>query len=288
MIKTILVPVTGHKSDLPALEAAYRVGGPFQAVLECLEIHLGNIEIIRAVAVGQFSSDVSNTELIGKLQHQAREAQKAARATVERFRSEHAGDQSIIIEAREIAGDPVQQTIAYARYNDLLVLARVEDGAVFSTGDLGTILMACGRPVLLVPAKPITNHTSTSSVVIAWKDTAEAARAVTAAMPILHKAERIVVVTVEEDGGEYDKADAKAAAERLAAQLKKHGLNAQAQSIPRHGRPAPEAMLDGLNQLGADLLVMGAYGHSRAREMVFGGFTRHVLRSAAIPVFLFH
>jgi nucleotide-binding universal stress UspA family protein len=286
MIKTILVPITGHKADAAALEAAYRIGSQFDAVLECLEIHPGNIEIIRAVAVGQFSSDVSNTELIRKLQHQAHDAEKAARATVERFRSEHAGDRAVGIEPREIAGDPVQQTIAYARYSDLLVLPHVQDGNAFDTGAIGSILMACGRPVVLAPAEPAKNYTST--VAIAWKETAEAARAVTAAMPILHKAERIVVLAVDEDGSDADKGDVKAAAERLAAQLKRHGLNAEAKIASREGRQAPEAMLDAVKQSGGDLLVMGAYGHSRAREMVFGGFTRHVLRSAAIPVLLFH
>ena len=286
MIRTILVPVTGGGADERALEAALEIGRHFDAVIECLQIRLGNAEIIRAAALGQFRSGVSNTELLRSLQQQSQEAAKEASAVVERFRGAHAVHlgHGVSVEQHEIVGDPVQETIAHARYSDLLVLARNEKAGAFDTGDLGSILMACGRPVVLAPAEPVSSYTKT--VVIAWKETAEAARAVTAAMPLMYKAERLVVLSVEETGGDTDAIAA--AAGGLATRLRKHGLTVEAKSIARENRSAPETLLDAVRTLGGDLLVMGAYGHSRARELVFGGFTRHVLTSAQIPVFLFH
>src|SRR5437868_13172803 len=114
---------------------------------------------------------------------------------------------------------------------------------------------------------------------------AESARAMTAAMPLLAKADRIDVLTASEDD-----AEAKSCVDctdRVVQQLRSHGLNAYGRFVIPAGRSAADAVVETARGNGADLLVMGAYGHSRLREFVLGGFTQRILRGAAMPVLLF-
>jgi nucleotide-binding universal stress UspA family protein len=123
------------------------------------------------------------------------------------------------------------------------------------------------------------------TVAIAWKETAEAARAVGAAMPLLRKADRVFVLA----GDEGDAlAEGMESAVRLVGHLRRHGISAQPKAVLAAGRTLPEAILETAGELRSNLLVSGAYGHSRARELVFGGFTRHIIKEARLPVFLFH
>ena len=181
-------------------------------------------------------------------------------------------------------GNPVQNTTDEARFNDLVVLARATEQRGFSVDSIANILVGCGRPVLLVPnAEPGSlGHV----VAIAWKQTAEAARAVTAAMPMLVRAKKIVVLTAAEDGG--DPQQSAQSAERLAGKLRHHGLTVEAYGLSKQPGTAAETLFHKAKELGADLLVAGAYSHGRTRELVFGGFTRTVLGSGDLPVFLLH
>ena len=166
--------------------------------------------------------------------------------------------------------------VAEARYFDLIVTA----GGASHTSDL---VMGCGRPVVLAPARA--RDAINRTVAIAWKETAEAARAVTSAMPLLLKSERVVVIAANEGDGPSRIADSAA---RLVTQLGWHGTRAEARPILSEVRDVPEAILGEANDVGADLLVMGAYGHSRLTEFVFGGVTRHVLNNDTLPVLMFH
>ena len=118
---------------------------------------------------------------------------------------------------------------------------------------------------------------------VCWKETAEAARAVAAAMPLLVKAERVVLASVEE----HDPSLADGLAD-LSRQLVWHGVNAEVEFMSSAAGPAGEVLKATARSHQVDLLVMGSYGHSRMREIVFGGFTQSVLESAEMPVFLMH
>ena len=107
-----------------------------------------------------------------------------------------------------------------------------------------------------------------STIAIAWKETAEAARAVTAAMPILAKAKKIVVLTASESSADEDAE--MHPAEYLTRQLAAHGFKAEAREVEPGKRSAADALIAAAHEAGADLLVMGAYSHSRFRELVFG------------------
>jgi len=120
------------------------------------------------------------------------------------------------------------------------------------------------------------------TVVVAWKATPEAARAVTAAMPFLSRSKKILIVTVAEEQSVSDEEGA-----RLMTSLAWHGLDASTRHLRPDTHGAADTLLAAAAEEGA-LLVMGAYGHSRLREWIFGGFTERVLRDAAVPVLMMH
>jgi nucleotide-binding universal stress UspA family protein len=279
MIKKTLVLLTGLGCDVRALEAASLIASQHVARIECLRVHPAAMQIIAKAAFRQFGTKMGNTELIHALQKEAAKRTADARASFDAFARANAG---LNISWREVEGESVHTAIAEARYADLVVVGRSGAESEYSAEAVGSILVGCGRPVLLVPD----SHPQAigSTIAIAWKETAEAARAVTAAMPVLAKAERIAVISVSEDasGPAYEPA------ERLARDLVDHGLPAVANTVVPGGRPVADAVLQAARECGANLLVMGAYSHSRFRELVFGGFTRHVLHGCDLPVLLLH
>jgi nucleotide-binding universal stress UspA family protein len=191
-----------------------------------------------------------------------------------------AGRQSPTAQWLRQTGDEAYWVREYGRAADLLVVGRPADDEGVSLDTIEAALVGSGRPVLVVPAAPLVSLPET--IVIAWKAAPEAARAVTAAMPFLSKAKQILIVTVAEEEGLSDEEGA-----RLMTSLAWHGLNASA----RHLRPDRVGAADTLLAAAAEqsaLVVMGAYGHSRLREWIFGGFTEHVLRGAAVPVLMMH
>jgi len=116
---------------------------------------------------------------------------------------------------------------------------------------------------------------------ICWKDAAEPTRAITAAMPLLLKANRVIVTNVEEQGPA-----ANAAA--VARHLRWHGILAETQTIEARGQPIATVLSSVAKDCAADLLIMGAYGRGPLRETVFGGSTQSILEHADLPVFLLH
>jgi nucleotide-binding universal stress UspA family protein len=141
--------------------------------------------------------------------------------------------------------------------------------------------MATGRPVLIAPASAPARVSGT--VAIAWKNRPEAARAVAAAQPFVQMADRVIVLSVDEDA-ETDEGSC----ERLRYALSWHNPKTTVQRLKRDERPAVETMLAAAGAVEADVLVMGGYGHSRVREVIFGGFTRRVLTGADLPILMAH
>lgn len=174
-----------------------------------------------------------------------------------------------------------------ALHADLLVLGQ-RDGedpaaAAVPPDFVESVLLASGRPALLVPSGGWSGSLG-RTVVIAWKDTREAARAVAAALPLLQRADRVHVL------GWDGEAPSAVRGHRLDLDgyLRLHGVE-----VSWHrGGPEPEdlgeILLSRAFDLGADLMVMGCYGHSRAREWVLGGTSRSVLRGMTLPVLMAH
>lgn len=167
-----------------------------------------------------------------------------------------------------------------ARLADVTVMAL--ENATLDDEAVAAVLLESGRPVMLVPANA-SRHTSLSNILVAWNDSPEAARAVSAAIPLMRKAEKVTVITAEDGPLE------KSAADRLASYLVEEGVRASAMHSESASNMSVVArLLTAVKDTHAQLLVMGAYSHSRAREMIFGGVTRYLLRHSPIITFICH
>ena len=176
-----------------------------------------------------------------------------------------------------------------AFYADLLVLGQRNSTDVLAAGVPAdfpeSVMVASGRPALVVPWVACPSVVG-ETVAIAWKETREAARAVTAALPILQRARQVHVISWE---GKDEQASAvQGAGLDLDGYLRLHGVK----PVWHRGGAEPdrlgEMLLSRVFDLGADLLVMGCYGHSRAREWILGGTTRSILASMTLPVLMVH
>lgn len=171
---------------------------------------------------------------------------------------------------RQAVDYPHQAMADFSRLADLVVAGRpglINDPVLFPSVD--DLLMTCGLPVLLIPDWP--EPPPLRTVIVAWKNTREARRAVSDSLPFLHGADRVIVAGVaERDDQDALTLEVADVCERLSA----HGV--QASPILRTGEAGP-ALRALAGETGADLIVAGAYGHSRLREWVLGGLTRSLI-----------
>lgn len=283
MFKQILVPSLGAASVDTALELALKVAQPVEGHVEFLHVHPDARELARYASSLDLESSMFTGQIWDAIKEGDKIAAQRARKTFEDVCTEkNLGTASASF--REQEGNNLECTIAAARYADLVVMGRPERPEDLTTDGTADVLIESGRPLLLAPPAP--RNRGFSTVVIAWKPNASAVRAVAAAMPLLARAQKIHIVAVSERG---DDEGALSDAERLAAHLRAHGLKPQAGHVRAGERDAVEVLLEAADdKLSAGLLVMGGYGHSRAREYVFGGFTRRVLHAAPLPVFMAH
>lgn len=144
------------------------------------------------------------------------------------------------------------------------------------------VLFGSGRPLLVIPSDWKASDIG-RRIVIAWNGGREAARAVAAATPLLERADKVTILTIV---AEAEDGPAAASPEALAAHLGRCGLAAEARLIERGGRTEAEALSEERRKLGADLIVMGGYGHTRLQEIVFGGLTRALIGDATAPPLL--
>jgi nucleotide-binding universal stress UspA family protein len=286
MFKSMLVPLTGYDSDKLALETAYLAGRLFDAHIECLWVRPSPAHFTVGALESYFVNEASAAKFLAEDELRTETARIAFAEFCESRQvtlADAPGPKGVTAASREMTGDAVKTTIAESRHHDLVILGRAPVASHLSTGGIGAILVGSGRPVLLAPERA--PETLGTTIAIAWKDAPEAARALSASAGVLEKARKVVVLGAEEDGAKTDAAES---ARQIAALLHSNGLKAEAQYVASGGQPLPKAILSAAGACGADLLVMGAYGHSRARELVFGGFTRAVLVSSPLPVLLFH
>lgn len=180
-----------------------------------------------------------------------------------------------------------------SRAADLLVISQADPAARALEADVPPyVITHSGRPVLLVPVAGSTVHVG-RRVLVSWDGSREAARAMQLALPLLQAAQRVDLAVFDVASGEHTVADALAA--DALPWLARHGVTATLTVHPVHRRFGPhrkhevgEALLARVAELAADVLVMGAYGHSRFRESILGGVTRTMLASMTVPVLMAH
>ncbi|MGQ9371749.1 universal stress protein [Azospirillum sp. A39] len=181
-------------------------------------------------------------------------------------------------------GDHEELLAARATYSDLAVItqshpAYIEDRVLLHVPDRLPLDAPC--PALVLPYEGKTEGFG-RHVVVAWKKTREAGRALRDSLPILQEAEKVTVLTIDPP----DRTDDTGRDPMIF--LERHGVRSQHKSEVFRGGDVGEIILARADDLQADMVVMGAYGHSRLREMVLGGATRTVLQNARIPVLMSH
>jgi nucleotide-binding universal stress UspA family protein len=189
-------------------------------------------------------------------------------------------------EWRQVEGNPSATVALHARYADLTIVGQPnqyqpqDDDAITVT-----TVMTSGRPVLAVPFAG-DFRTIGERVLVAWNASREAARAVNDALPLLAGAKQVTVLAINPQRGVGGHGDVPAA--DIALHLARHGLKAEATHTVAKDISEGEALLSYAADIGADLIVAGAYSHSRARELVFGGVTRTLIAEMTAPVLLSH
>ena len=214
----------------------------------------------------------------------AREAADKTRALFDRI----TGLRGVSAEWREIPEGADADPAIHARYADLTILGQLDpDGGESDTlqPHPEQVAIASGRPILVVPYAGNFPNVG-QRVVIGWNASREAARAVSDAMPVLMAAEIVTVLTI--DPREGPRAHGELPGADISLHLARHGVKAEIERTVSADLPIGEVLLSRVADLGADLLVMGAYGHSRVRELLLGGATRSLLRSMTLPVLMSH
>ena len=288
MIKTILVAATGGDSDAATFAAALAIARPFAAHLEVLHVRQDPVALAVAMTTDAGGGALASG-VIEQLEKDARERERKAHEIFTRF-CRGAGLAAISAptptstaapsaEWHVETGEEPRWMATYGVAADLIIAPRATGDDGFARATLEAVLLESGRPILIPAATAM--PAKFERIAIAWKPTAQAARAVAAAMPFLAQAREIVVATVEEAAEGREEAD------RLVRSLAWHGFAATALTLKPGAEGAAATLLAGIGNR-ADLLVMGGYGHSRLREWVFGGFTQHVLADAPLPVLIAH
>lgn len=293
MFRTVLAPLSGTDCDHSVLGASLRLFAGGTGHIACLRLTPDPAELIAECAQVDMGSWMIVSDTVTALEQEAKQRTSTAKVTLADFCAREQiptvddppGPGGASVSWQEDVGDEFDRITSHARYHDMVVLAGGEDRpGRLPTEALGGIIIGSGRPVLLVPPVPVPKPFD--NIAIAWKNRSEAARAMTAAMPLIERARRIDVFSASEPGART--AEASGDADRVVRQLRWYGLNASAHLLVPTEKTAADAVLQKAKEAKADLIVMGAYGHSRVREFIFGGFTERILKGVDLPVLLFH
>jgi nucleotide-binding universal stress UspA family protein len=213
------------------------------------------------------------------------ELEDAARRAAAVF-AERAGRTTVSAEWRVAEGDIVRVTSEHARYADLTVLPQDMDLG-FASADLAKLpeelALRVGRPVLVIPRYGSFSKVG-GRVLVAWNGSREATRAVHDALPLLRRAEKVTVLSIDPD----EDAEPRLPGADVSLHLARHGVTAQAATIAGTDVAVGDLLLSYAADHDIDLIVMGAYGHTRLREVVLGGATRTLLRHMTVPVLMSH
>jgi nucleotide-binding universal stress UspA family protein len=287
-MRSILLPVERDPAAVASLETAALLARSFDSYVEGFALAP---DLPLMAPADAFSGTMVTTDPAFHLSEQDRES--CHRIFEEHMKSRGlapAGDSVADAAARGACfgwfpGDVVTDRAffgAYGRIFDVTVVARPESGTDGPRmAALETALFESGRPVLIAPPKAPAEAFG-QNILIAWNGTPEIARTVAFAQPLLHRAKRVAVVSIE--GGQAPVPSG----EQLAWHLRRYGIACEVREVPAPSDGRGAAFLAEAARLGSDLVIKGAYTQSRLRQMIFGGATRHIVTEATLPVFMAH
>ena len=252
--------------------------------------HLAALYAMRRPSLAMFMGDASvyDMRMAEELLRQGREYEEEASSTIEQRFEEACRKHSIEGEFRCIEEFAAESVAKHAHYADLVIVGQNEPDHPALHGESGIVeitILQSGRPVLVIPyfgeIKPIGR-----TVLIGWKSGREAARAVNDALPLLSRASSVTVLTIDAEGG--ISGEGKEPASDMCGHLARHGIPSTAEHAVSGDVGEGDVLLNYASDLGADLLIAGGYGHSRARELILGGATRSLLATMTVPVLFSH
>ena len=283
-IRKLLLPLTGTAAGEGALTTALLIARKWDAHLTALHVRTDSRDV--APLAGEGLSGAMIEEMMTATDKESTDRGSAVRAMFDRFVSQHgvvvakphvgAGATADFATATGREEDLVAQL---ARLADLTVVPHPESGDDVSSSDaLHAVLFDSGRPVLIAPQAALPGIGT--RICVAWNGTAESAAAVLAALPWMQRAQAVRVLAADE----YQRRGPDARA--LSDYLDLHGVHVEVAQFRPLDREVGRGLLMAAQEFGADLLAMGAYSHSRLRQLILGGVTRHVLENAKLPVLM--
>lgn len=277
-IRDLVVTVDGGPaSDVRTALAAH--------VAERFDAHLIGLHPSSTTGANLYSAsfdsalfDAAMQETFVRLAHRSEQARTNFEAIAARF--------AVAAEWRIARGFAGPETVLHARYADLVVVGQrwtEYDGLTYP--DPAHVVLDAGCPVLVVPAVGQFDRIERHAI-IAWNASREAARAVRDALPLLKHVRSVTVLAVDPKQSPHEHGEDPGA--DIARHLARHGIKVEIELCAgAHSNPA-DILLSKASDYGSDLIVMGAYGHSRVRELVLGGVTRSILRQMTVPVLMSH
>ena len=279
-MKTILVPMEPQEGMTSVLETALLLARRCTSYIEGFPLRFGISEFIAVDPAGSIPLESYRQESL--------EEAAQARRLFEGFMQEHNVPRSngptggLSFGWLDDAPEGEGYVGSYGRVFDVTVLSRPDANTIgLHNRAIESGLFESGRPILLSPPSP--PKQIATNVMIAWNCSTEQSRATAFAMPLLHQAERVTVLTVAGGSGVPGPS-----AEQLLKYLHYNGIAAKPMTVGLEGRSTGEAILAAAKSEGCDLLVKGAYTQSRLRQMIFGGATSYILASAELPVLMAH
>jgi nucleotide-binding universal stress UspA family protein len=276
--RVILAVLEGNEQDDAVLGAAIAAaaGGSTHVSV----VHVRG-DATQALAFAGVDSALLVGELLANAEKEIDAAAQRARQRFEAWQKGLAGLPETVTTEWEVLKGALSRVIAEKGTVADLIVAQMRPQPILAGFDLAeAALFETGRPVLMVPNRIPADLASRP--MLAWKTNPQAARALAGALPLLTRAGRVLVFAAN------DSDVSPAAPTGVLPYLERHGIAAETRSFAPGADSVGAALLADAARAGATLLVLGAYGHSRLRELVLGGVTRHVLEEAPIPVLMAH
>jgi nucleotide-binding universal stress UspA family protein len=283
-IRRLQLPLTGTAAGEAALSTALIVARMWDAHVTALHVRVDSRDV--APLAGEGLSGAMIEEMMSATEKESSDRSNAVRALFDRFVAQHGvtvaephPGAGATANFASITGREEDLVAQLARLADLTVVPHPEAGDDVSSSDaLHAVLFDSGRPVLIAPqAAP---STIGSRICIGWNGTAESAAAVLAAIPWMQRAQAVRILFSDE----YQRRGP--GAMEVAGYLALHDISAEIAQFRPQDREVGRGLLAAAREFGADLLCMGAYSHSRLRQLILGGVTRHVLEHATIPLMM--
>ena len=285
-IRTILVSASGAEGSRVLLASAFQLANELDAHLDVLHVRTDPRETIPLLGEGMSVGMIDDMTRIAEEECDNRAARARALydecldgSSIEESSTPSATGSTVTwIESSGREDDVIAQ---HGRLADMIIVSRPNvETEVGHTLVLNAALFESGRPVFIVPPGGI--EVVGRKVVVSWNGSAQSARAVSSALPILKKADEVHVFTIESQRtpGELSAG--------VSEYMAYHGINCSVRTLAGSRASVGEALLKEAEFIGADLVVMGAYTHSRMRQLILGGVTRHVLEQSPLPLLMAH